>query len=258
MILCFSGTGNSRRAADQLHDLLGDDLVRLAPGQMLRPERITIDITDRRLILVTPVHAWGLPRRAVKVMRKANFTGIDRAKFYLVVTCGDDIGYTDTQWRKLVHAIGGTDVGAFSVQMPNIYTLLPGFDVDPPQLAMDKLNASVSTVDRIAQSIASEEKTTQVVRGSYPWVKSKILYPLFNAFMCSPKPFHATDACTGCGKCMRNCSVSNISMVNGKPRWGKECNTCLRCYHCCPRHAVAYGNLTYNKGQYLCPGYQLN
>lgn len=258
MIICFTGTGNSRRVADQLQDILGDEIVRLAPGQMVNPQRVTFNVTDDRVILVTPVHGWGLPRRAVSVLRQSKFNGEGRLNHYLVLTCGDDIGQADFQWRKLVRGRGFNDIGAFSVQMPNTYTFLPGFDVDPAPLAEEKLRAAGPVVDDIARSIAAGEKITRVVRGSYPWIKTKILYPIFHRFLCSTKPFHATDACAGCGKCARNCSVGNISMVNGRPVWGPECNTCLRCYHCCPNHAVAYGKHTEGKGQYLCPGYTLN
>lgn len=258
MILCFTGTGNSRRVANQLQDILGDKIIRLAPGQMVRPEGVTLKVNDDRVILVTPVHSWGLPSLVAKVMRRSKFTGKGCFKHYLVLTCGDDIGQADHQWRKLVRARGFEPISAYSVQMPNTYTFLPGFDVDPAPLAEQKLRAAVPAVDKIAKSIADGEHTTQVARGSYPWIKSKILYPIFQRFMCSTKPFHATDACTGCGKCARNCSTGNITIINGRPVWGKTCNTCMRCYHCCPRHAVAYGNRTAKKGQYLCPGYLLN
>ncbi len=258
MIVCFSGTGNSRHIADMLHQQLGDVIIRLAPGQMLRPERVTLTVTDQRVIWVGPVHGWGLPSRVVKVINKCNFANAEHAKHYLVLTCGDDIGYTDRQWRRLMHSRGFETVGAYSVQMPNSYTFLPGFDVDPQPVVQAKLDACVATTQKIAQGILDCKPVADVVRGSYPWFKSAVLYPLFQTFICRAKKYHATDACSGCGKCMRNCSTGNISMVDGKPKWGNNCNFCLRCYHCCPKHAVAFGKHTENKGQYLCPGYKLN
>ena len=39
MIICFTGTGNTRHIADILQDILGDELVRLAPGLMSNPEK---------------------------------------------------------------------------------------------------------------------------------------------------------------------------------------------------------------------------
>ena len=37
------------------------------------------------------------------------------------------------------------------------------------------------------------------------------------------------------------------------PHWGNRCAMCLRCYHSCPRNAVAYGKATAGKGRYMAP-----
>lgn len=83
----------------------------------------------------------------------------------------------------------------------------------------------------------------------FPFTKSYLLRPLFNAFLMSPKPFHATEACIGCKKCEKVCPVGNIT-VTDRPVWGGNCTQCLACYHVCPVHAVEYGKMTGKKGQY--------
>ncbi|MCC8119418.1 MAG: EFR1 family ferrodoxin [Bacteroidales bacterium] len=257
MIICFSGTGNSRRIADILQDMLGDEVMRFAPGQMSEPERVRIDVTDGRVIWVFPIHAWGLPKQMVKVMRRIKIESRKPVSHFMVATCGDDIGYADRQWRRLVRQRGFHDAGAFSVQMPNTYTMMKGFDVDPEELAQHKLEAAEARAEDISVAIDHDKEVTDVVRGSWPWVKTSILYPLFQRFMCNPRRFHATEACVGCGKCSRNCPLANISMEDKQPKWGDNCTMCTRCYQCCPNHAVAYGKATEGKGQYLCPGYTL-
>ena len=42
----------------------------------------------------------------------------------------------------------------------------------------------------------------------------------FNAFLMSPKPFHATEACIGCKKCEKVCPVGNIT-VTDRPVLGR-------------------------------------
>ena len=60
--------------------------------------------------------------------------------------------------------------------------------------------------------------------------------------------------CTGCGGCARSCPLGNIAMQpGGTPHWGNRCAMCLRCYHSCPRNAVAYGKATAGKGRYMAP-----
>lgn len=257
MIACFSGTGNSRRVADYIQDALGDELVRFAPGQMLNPRKANLRVTDGRVIWVCPVHAWGMPKAAARVIKYMNLIFDENVKHYLVLTCGDDIGYADHHWRHLMKKRKWNARAAFSVQMPNTYCFMKGFDVDPEDVAAKKLKAMPSRMAAIVDAIDNDDDMVDVVRGRYPWVKTSILHPLFIAFAHSTKPFHVTDACKGCGKCARNCSVVSIQMVDGKPHWGKECNMCLRCYHCCPHHAIAYGKATEGKGQYICPDYPL-
>lgn len=65
---------------------------------------------------------------------------------------------------------------------------------------------------------------------------------------------HVTDACIGCGLCMRNCPVQAIEMRDKKPVWVKEqCLMCLRCLHHCPKFAIQYDDRTQEHGQYVHP-----
>ena len=73
------------------------------------------------------------------------------------------------------------------------------------------------------------------------------------------KPFHATDACIGCGKCARVCPLNNIEMVevDGKkrPKWLKPCAHCMACIGNCPFEAVEFGDITKNKEKYSIAKY---
>lgn len=245
MIICFSGTGNSFAVARELAELARDtvyclgkplpDLPRAKPGE--------------NLIWVMPCHSWGMPEWVAKQLRTLSVPGADLASHHLVMTCGDDIGLAHMQWRKAVTRRGWKPVGAYSVSMPNTYVLLPGFDVDSPEVAARKLQDMPARVARIWRGIKCQARVDDVVRGSMPWIKTRLIYPLFMRFMTSPKPFHFTDACIGCGSCAHACPLSNISMVEKRPQWGKNCTLCLGCYHACPVHAVAYGHATAHKGQ---------
>lgn len=257
MIICFSGTGNSRRISDILQNILGDEVVRFAPGLLIEPKRIKLEVTDGRVIWVFPIHSWGLPKHMVSMIKQSSIVSHHPVDHFMVATCGDDIGYADHLWRALIRERGYHDAGAYSVQMPNTYTMMKGFDVDPIELAKSKLEAANSRTEEIARLIEMGKEGSDVVRGNWAWIKSKVLYPLFMRFMINPRRFHVTEACVGCGKCSRNCPMNNITMDNSRPSWGENCTMCTRCYHCCPQHAVAYGKATRGKGQYLCPGYTL-
>ncbi len=171
----------------------------------------------------------------------------------MLTTCGDDMAYTDRRWKRLIAARGWQAAGAFAVAMPNTYVLMKGFDVDSPETAAAKLAAMPAAMERIADAIGSGDPDI-LIRGSWPWVKSYVIYPWFVRHAMSPRPFHHTGACTGCGGCARSCPLGNIAMQpGGTPHWGNRCAMCLRCYHSCPRNAVAYGKATAGKGRYMAP-----
>lgn len=284
MIVWFSGNGNSRYVALMLADRLGDsNIVRLdralldkALSERTLPDKagqadthindallsdgFTLDCSrEERLVWVCPVYAWGLPPVVEKFMKRFSCAGTPG--HYLVVTCGDDTGNIDRQWRGIMAARGFDARGCWSVTMPNTYVTMKGFDVDPQPVADSKLREAPARVDRIAEEILSGSCATDIERGKFAWLKSGIVKAWFHRFAMSPRPFHATDSCVSCGRCAARCPMSNITMVERdagakvvkRPQWGDDCAFCLGCYNVCPAGAVQYGRATHTKGRYICP-----
>lgn len=253
MIVFFSGTGNTRHCAEMLAERLGESLHEFSPQELRHPEECSLACgsDDVRIIWAFPTYSWGVPPVVANLMQNINLT--DRVKqlpHYMLTTCGDDMAFADRQWRKILTRKGLECLHAFAVVMPNTYVLMKGFDTDPAELAKSKIEASAQTLQEIAEAIENSGASL-TVRGRFPWIKSAIIYPWFRRFAMSPRPFHAVDRCIGCGLCAKSCPMANISMKQGRPHWGAECAMCLRCYHICPRHAVAYGKATGDKGQYM-------
>lgn len=248
MIIWFSGTGNSRLVAEGLSDCLRDSsLVRInadAPDVLSVPE-------GESVIWVFPVYSWGVPPVVRKYIRRLTING--GARHFMVCTCGDDCGLTYDMWRKLIRRRGWCAGGGFSVEMPNTYVSLPGFDVDSPEVVRKKLDACGERIKIVGRAIRVGSRIDTTVRGKFAWFKTRIIYPFFMRFLMSPKPFHYTDACVECGKCVRICPLGNIVMEKAGPKWGKDCAGCLACYHVCPHYAVQYGKRTRGKGHYICP-----
>ncbi len=257
MIVYFSGTGNSRAVAQRLGSLLCDSLYEISGIAAARPSEaamLSLAAGDSRIVWVFPTYSWGVPPvvgRFIRDIRTDDSVGA--AVHWMVTTCGDDTGRTDGVFRRLVEARGWKAAGAaFSVIMPNTYTLMKGFDVDTPEVAAAKLEAMPAAVERIAAVIDGRgERQSLIHRGAFARIKTAIVYPWFKKYAMSARPFHTTAACTACGLCSRKCPLMNIEMTADGPRWHDNCALCLRCYHICPCHAVAYGKATEGKGQYM-------
>lgn len=247
MILYFSGTGNSRLVALRLAKILGDRFLQL---EYPFPNEVKLD-DEKRLIWVFPVYCWSVPPVVKKFISQIYIS--HRVEHFMVCTCGDDVGLTAEVWRKTIKNRSWTPIGCWSVQMPNTYVLLPGFNTDSENLEKVKLEKSILRINDISRGIRHRARVDDVVRGSFAWIKTRILNPLFVKFMTSPKPFRASDKCIGCEICNRKCPMKNIVMINRRPSWGARCAMCLECYHCCPVHAVEYGKRTKSKGQYQAP-----
>lgn len=261
MIIYFSGTGNSRLVAEELHrhyhpdDTLRKKLYPLEGDRLLHPHRQLLEAADNELVIwVFPVYSWGVPPVVLRFVDKVRFKGAEKARHNMVCTCGDDVGRTDDQWRKHLGRRGWTPRGAFSVTMPNTYVCMKGFDTDPADIEAGKLAAMPKRLERIIREIDRGFADGDLVRGSWAWWKTNLVYPLFRAFKMSPLPFKADPAkCTSCGLCARNCPMLNIKLADGHPQWGPACTMCLRCYHYCPVNAISYGKETAGKGQYRAP-----
>lgn len=229
MVYCFSGTGNSQWVADKLQGLTSG----------------SADVYG----LVFPVYAWGIPKIVSDYVRE-HADDIRKAEYvYAVMTCGDDMGYADKLLRK---ALGGRLNAAFSVQMPNTYVCLPGFDVDKDDVAKGKVEKALTRLPEIAGYIKRRERKTDVVRGRGAWMKSYVLRPLFNRFLMTDKYFHVdSNLCTHCRLCVKGCPLGNMTTdEKGNIIWKHHnCTACLRCYHRCPTKAVQFGRFTKNKGQ---------
>ena len=253
MVYYFSGTGNSAYVAKTISNLLGTSL-KFIPS--VSTEREIHDGSD--LILVFPVYAWGVPPLIIDFIHKMDLSYFDELKrnqnnVWVIMTCGDEVALAPEMIEKAFDKKEIKITGIWSVIMPNNYVLLPGFDVDPYDVEQKKLEEVPSRILEIATSISSGNKCFDVVRGKFKWIKTKLIYPLFRKWGIIDRKWHPLPDCISCGRCASVCPNKNILMKKQLPSWGKNCCSCLACYHICPVHAVAYGKSTLKKGQYYFP-----
>ena len=254
MIYYFSGTRNSRYAAMRLGSLTGQD-VRFIPATDPYTEFIDKH-TERSVGFVFPVYAWGVPPIVLEFIRRLPESMTEEIRkaglaVWCVATCGDETGMAVDMLRKALERRGLKLLGAWSLIMPNVYVLLPGFGTDPKEVEMRKLRDSVGRLASIGEKINAGQWEYDIHPGPWPRLKTGIVYPLFRKWGVNTHKWHYTDGCIGCGKCSKVCPVGNIAMTEGHPKWGTDCTSCCACYHVCPTRAAQYGSVTKNAGQYF-------
>ncbi|WP_321479712.1 EFR1 family ferrodoxin [uncultured Bacteroides sp.] len=254
MIFYFSGTGNSKWIAKQVADYQHENLVSIA-DEILKENTIyeyTLGETEA-VGFVFPIYSWAPPAIVLDFIKKLRFINAKGHYFFYVCSCGDEVGLTQEIMNEAVSAKEWKWHAGFSVIMPNNYVSFPGFDTDPKELEERKLKNAVGEVERINKRLAKHSTDLfECKKGSWAFVKSRLICPLFNKYQVTAKPFFATDDCISCGLCEKHCPMHNVK-VDTKPTWGDNCTACMACYHICPSHAIHYGKSTLKKHQYFNP-----
>ena len=250
MIVYFTGTGNSRYAAQALADAVGDEVVDTRP-YLKNGEKLEL-CSERPWVFVCPTYAWRIPRVFKELIEKSLFIGNRRA--YFVMTCGDSIGRADVEIARLCGRKGFSCMGVMPVVMPENYIAM--FSVPEPEKAAEIIAGADKTLARAGAYLAGEKRFPEPVRRLGGRVLSRAVNPCFYSAAVHDRDFYAGSSCTGCGLCQQLCPLNDITLKNGKPAWGGNCTHCMACICSCPAHAIEYGRKSRGKPRYLCPEYQ--
>ncbi len=244
MILYFSGTGNSRYAAQRMADALGEPLLclndRIKAGDTAPIE------TGARLILVTPTYAWRIPRIVENWLLRTELVGARQAWF--VMTCGSEIGSAAKYNRALCQARGIGYMGTAQLVMPENYIAM--FNAPQPEEARQIVARAQPDIDRAIAAVRDGNAFPPPRDNLYDRLMSGPVNPIFYACIVKAKVFTVRDACTGCGQCARRCPTNSITIRDGRPVWGQGCTHCMACICYCPAEAIEYGKKSLGKPRY--------
>ncbi|MCR5642024.1 MAG: EFR1 family ferrodoxin [Prevotella sp.] len=255
MIFYFSGTGNTRWAAQQLAEATGERLL-FIPHELKGECRYTLD-KEERIGFCFPVHGWQPPHIVRQFVSRLKLSSpnptLAHHYAYAVCTCGDSIGLAMDMLVKELSPLGINICSTLSLIMPESYVCLPFMYTDSPEKERAKIEKAGNELDAFLDIVTQRQVFHHLVKGAAPWLMSHVIGGYFNSQMITDKKFTVDEEkCLSCGKCKEVCPTENIDFKDKKPKWKNDssCTCCLSCYHHCPVHAINYGKITRKRGQY--------
>ncbi len=241
VIYVFSGTGNTRCAADMVAGALSGYEITATVWEARVPFSTAPDPNDFDMALFGyPVHAFNTPRFFLRFVK--TLPCVANKPAYIFKTSGEPFRMNNVSSRALVRILrrkGFVPMMEEHLLMP--YNIVFRYnDALAKQMYLHTKDMAAVVADRIAAG------TARKLRFNPFTVLLSYLFRLqwFGAFVNGPLIHVKKTLCTGCGLCAKMCPAQNGLMRGGYPRFGRRCTMCMGCALLCPKDAVRPGFLT--------------
>ncbi|MBN1799719.1 MAG: EFR1 family ferrodoxin [Spirochaetales bacterium] len=258
-IYYFSGSGNSLKVARDLAEKLKGKLISVA--SVMNRERIT---TDADIIgFVFPLYDFKPPLTIMDVVPK--FKKIDTKYIFAVCTYGLAPSHSLKHLNKIIQSCGGCLSAGFAVRMPHNGI---GSIKNNDKKNQSMYEAWKNKLETISSYIKAG-KTGRIEASSpvFSFLNPRALKRLPSAIKfimhlllkgIKSLDFTSDEKCNGCGICEKICQAKNITMVDNKPKWAKNCLGCFACLHWCPKQAISLGGYNMDIAFYHHPDVKLS
>jgi len=241
LIFCFSGTGNSLKAAKDVAEVLSNTEI------VLMKDSYKLSDKYNRIGFVFPSYAGGVPKAVVAYINALEIAANATDYFFTVVTCGGAARNTlpmlrDTLAKKGISLNWGKELNTVGNYIA-MYAPKPGIK--------EKLQSANEKIAVYAGEI-KDKKTANIGKSK---LNAAIFYKMGNLFFkMNAKQLTVSDSCTSCGTCEKLCPTNSIKIENKKPlfTW-KTCSQCMACIQWCPPAAINCGKKTGNRARYHNP-----
>lgn len=250
MIIYFSATGNSQYVSKKIAKEINEKTYSIIENKNTRKYHIHIE-KDETLGVVIPTYFWGLPTIVEEYLSKLTITSENKNPYiYIITTYGTTPGYSAGYVKEHLNICGYKVNLQASIKMVDTWTVM--FDLTGKEKIKQQTIESDKEIDTIITRIKNRNQGKYVARKIPKFISN--MAQLWYDRSRKTKNLHITKTCTGCKKCIKNCPINAITLVNNKPSWQKEyCVMCLRCLHICPTFSIQYNNKTQKHGQYINP-----
>ena len=239
----LSGTGNTKHCLEKLLLML-DSSAELVPIENNKDAVQKIKTNDI-IYLAYPTQFSNIPFM-VRDFIQENKEIWQGKKVFCMTTMGLFSGDGTGCAARLLKKFGAIIIGGLQVKMPDAVCDSKMLKKPVEECAGIVREADVR-LTKAALSIAS---------GNYPqeglsfWAHMAGLFGqrlwFYNKTTGYRKKVTVSDSCIGCGNCVKNCPMENLSIVDGKAVPAGKCAMCYRCVSICPKQAVTVlGNKIY-------------
>ena len=240
-VFCFSGTGNSLKAAKDAAQELGDTEIVLMKGESKGGGKFD------RVGFVFPCYASGAPKAVLAYIKALEICADTADYFFAIVTCG---GAGKNSLPMLRDALLQKGITLdYSKELCTVGNYIAMYELHPG------VEQKVRIADKSMKIIAQEIKEKAIAGTGKATFGMKLFYKAGNQyFKMNARKLGVSDACTACGICEKLCPTKSIRLENGKPAFArKSCAQCMACIQWCPAKAINCGKKTVGRTRYHHP-----
>mgnify|MGYP001310980113 CR=1 FL=1 len=280
LIIYFSGTGNTKGVAkayaDSLESMGYSSALRSLEAYLERQEDLASDLKDVDILAVGgPIYAGNVPDLLIHWLRTSlsKITGREagankriRALTFSTSAVIDNAHGVHSLSAKLKKK-GFAVVGEQAYVMPRNFYIdkYAATPLEEQRALWSKMPEQVTShlASVLGAGTAAQVQEQVQVQSNRPAMSAlgligiDLLADVFRIMAKGMgKDYAASDACTSCGLCVRQCPKANITIASSntnstanakaasKATFGKQCMLCTRCIHQCPVNAISYKGKT--------------
>ena len=258
VIFYFSGTGNTKWAADRMAADLsahGAEAESVSIEAINKAEVPSLVDTANMVGLAYPIYGSDVPE---PMQRFIAALPQQHAKKPVFVFCTQMMFSGDGAFvcRKTLQNLGYHIAYSEHYAMPNNVSMFSWLPLYGKKLHAFCLKFTAKRISRIAKQIAHNKRHIHVRLGYIFGIMQRGPY---RYALKQSNGWHDTlgvsaERCIGCERCARICPVNNILMRGKLPEWQGKCVLCTRCYNFCPAAAITYNGKLHNKTKTLYKG----
>lgn len=245
-IFYFSGTGNTAKVVDkykycfeQVGHTVTITQIEKAFDNKGKLQAEIVDIAKNADIvgLGCPVHAFNAPSIVLKFAKQLPKANVIKRTF-IVNTSGEPLKFNNIASLKLKHILKRR-----KLLVTNEYRYCM-----PYNIIFRHNDTMVYKMWRTAERLMPLD-TYEILRG-IPHKLDKVFLGNTIAWLMrcehwggrlNGRQYKVDDKCVQCLKCVKECPTHNITVVDGKLKFGKKCLMCMRCAQLCPKDAIKIG-----------------